>query len=92
MTDKRITIQTAEGQYEAILRVDNTNNCPLQEKLGMTRYSIPEPPEMMHNIPKYHTTKKLLSGQVLKIDISRPDPGRQLWNRKHRNNREETQE
>ena len=58
MADKRITIQTTEGQYEAIIRADNTNNCTLQEKLGLTRYRIPEPPETMRNIPEYHTAKK----------------------------------
>ena len=51
-TDKKITIQTTEGQYEAILRADNTNNCPLQGKLGLTRYRIPEPPRMMRKTPK----------------------------------------
>ena len=86
-TDKTITIHTTEGQYEAILRVDNTNNCPLQEKLGLTRYRISEPPRMMRNIPKYHTTKKLPAGQVLKFDISRPDPDRQLWSRKQKTTR-----
>ena len=31
LTDEKVTIQTTEGQYEATLRVDNTNNCPIQE-------------------------------------------------------------
>ena len=82
MTDRKVTIQTKEGQYEATLRVDNINNCPMQGKLGPARYRISEPPRMMHNIPKYHTTKQIQNGQVLKFDISRPDPGRQLWNRR----------
>ena len=87
-----MTIQTTEGRYEATLRVDNTNNCPLQEKLGLTRYSISKPPDMIRNIPKYYTTEKLLSVQILKFDVRRPDPDRQLWNRQQGNNRDETQE
>ena len=47
---------------------------------------------MMRNIPKYYTTKKLLTEQVLKFDIIRPDPDRQLWNRKRQNYESETQE
>ena len=58
-TDIKITIQTTEGQYETILTVDNSNNCPLQQKLGLARYRISEPPRMMRNIPKYYTTKNL---------------------------------
>ena len=30
-TDRKITIKTTEGQYETILTVDNTNNCPIQQ-------------------------------------------------------------
>ena len=92
MTDKKVTIQTKEGQYEATLRVENTNNCPMQEKLGLTRYRISEPPKMMHNIPKYHKTKQIQNVKVLKFDISRPDPGRQLWNRRQESRRNYTQE
>ena len=39
----------------------------------------------MRNIPKYHTTKQLQNGQVLKFDIRNPDPCRQLWNRRLEN-------
>ena len=85
-------MQTTEGQYEETLREDNKNNFPLQEKLGHTRYSISKPPMMMHNIPKYHTTKQIQSGQALKFDISRPDTGRQLWNRRQESRGNYTQE
>ena len=95
-TDRKVTIQTTEGQYETTLIVDNSNNCPIQQKLGLTRYRILEPPRMMRNIPKYYTTRNLPAGQTLKFDIRNPDPGRQLWNRTNRTqwneNRDETQE
>ena len=95
-TDRKITIQTAEGHYETILTVGNSNNCPLQQKLGLTRYKIPEPPMMMRNIPKYYATKNLPAGQPLKFDIRNPDPGKQLRNRTNQTqgneNGNETQE
>ena len=91
-TDRKITIQTAEGHYETILTVGNSNNCPLQQKLGLTRYKIPEPPMMMRNIPKYYTTKNLHAGQTLKFDIRNPDPGKQLWNRTNRTQRNENRD
>ena len=51
---------------------------------------------MMRNIPKYYTTRNLLSGKILKFDIKNPDPGKQLWNRTNRTqwneDRNETQE
>ena len=47
---------------------------------------------MMHNIPKHHATKQIQNGQVLKFDISRPDTGRQLWNRRQEGRGGYTQE
>ena len=78
---RTIPIQTTEGCYEATLTEDNPNNCQIQKQLGLTRYSIPQPPEMMRNIPMYRATTKLQHGQVLKFDTRKPDPGRRLWNR-----------
>ena len=80
-TNIKVTIQTTEGQYERTVEVDNTSNFPLQQRLGLAKYKIPEPPKMMHNIPKYYITKQLSAGQVLKFDIRNPEPTRQLWNR-----------
>merc|ERR1712112_78461 len=82
--NKTVTVQTKEGQYEATLTVDNDRNFPLREKhgkLGLTRYRISKPPMMMHNIPRYYTTKNLMNRHVLKFDIRKPDPHQQLWNR-----------
>ena len=79
-----VTIQTREGQYEATLTAETDGNCPLQkirEKLGLTRYKIPQPPIMMHNIPTHYTTKGLFSGKVPKFDIKRPTKDEQLWNK-----------
>ena len=89
---KTVTIQTTEGHYEATLTEDNSNNCLIQKQLGLTRYRIPKPPEMMHNIPTYHKTKNLQNGQVLKFDTRKPDPGRRLWNRQEEHERCDTQE
>ena len=50
------------------------------------------PPEMMRNIPMYHTTKQQQNGQVLKFDTKKPDPGRRLWNRQEEHGRHDTQE
>ena len=74
-----VTIRTREGRYEAGLIIDNTNNCPMQKKLNMARYRIPEHPRLMRNIPKFYTTKKLLHRQVRKFDIREPGPYQQLW-------------
>ena len=61
-TDNRnyVTTQTAGGRYEAIPQIDNANNSPIQRKLNLTRYGIPEPPRMMRNLPKFYTAGKLL--------------------------------
>ena len=79
-----MTIQTREGQYGTILTTETNEECPLRkisEKLGLTRYKIPRPPEMMRNIPKHYTTKGLVNGKVLKFDIRRPTKDEQLWNK-----------
>ena len=79
-----VTIQNREGQYEATLTAETDENCPLRtirEKLGLTRYKIPQPPKMMHNIPMHYTTKDLYNGKVLKFDIRRPTKDEQLWNK-----------
>ena len=79
-----VTIQTGEGQYETTLTEETDEECPLKqiiEKLGLTRYRIPQPPEMMHNIPKHYTTKGLVNGTVLKFDIRRPTNNERLWNK-----------
>ena len=54
----KATIQTTEGIYEERLTSDNSNNCPIQQKMHRTRYIISEPPRMMRNVPKYYTAKK----------------------------------
>ena len=77
-----VTIQTRGGSHEAGLIIDNTNNCQLQEKLNMTRYRIPQPPQLTHNIPRFYTAKKLSHRQVLKFDIREPGPHRQIWRKK----------
>ena len=89
---RTITTQPTEGCYDATLTEDNSNNCLIQKQLGLTRYIIPKPPDMMHNIPMYHTAKKLQHGQVLKFDTRKPDPGRRLWHRQEERERHETQE
>ena len=79
-----VTIQNREGQYEATLIAEKDENCPLQkirEKLGLTRYKIPQPPKTIHNIPMRYTTKGLFNGKVLKFDIKRPTKDEQLWNK-----------
>ena len=90
-----VTIQTREGQYETTLMEEMDEKCPLKqirEKLGLTRYRIPQPPEMMHNIPKYYTTKGLVNGKVLKFDIRRPTKDEQLWNKQTERTKNQTQE
>ena len=47
------TIQTTEGRYEERPTSDNSNNCPIQKKMHLARYSISRPPRAMRNIPKY---------------------------------------
>ena len=81
-TDKKVTIQTTEGCYDATMSGGNTNNSPIQKQLTLTRYRIPKPPMMMRNIPMYRATNQLHTGQVLKFDIRNPNPGRKLWNRR----------
>ena len=39
-----MAIQAKEGRYEAGPIIDNANNCPLREKLNLSRYRIPEHP------------------------------------------------
>ena len=65
---------------------------PIIEKLGLTRYRIPQPPEMMHNIPKHYTTKGLVNGTVLKFDIRRPTNNERLWNKQTESEKNQTQE
>lgn len=74
-----LTIQNDEGIYEARVAVADSNNFPLQTKLRITRYRIPEPPRLMRNIPKFYTSKELLRRHVLKFDIRDPRPNHQLW-------------
>ena len=81
------TIQTRGGIYESELNEGDTNNFPIQTKLGLTRYRISRPPRMMRNIAKYHTTKKMQQPQVRKFDIRNPDPGRQMRNRRGENSK-----
>ena len=49
--------KTTEGSYEALLKIDNACNFPLQKKLNLTRYCIAEPPLLRRNVPKFYTTK-----------------------------------
>ena len=76
-----VEIQTKEGGYEAGLIIDNTNNCPMQEKLNLAIYRIPEHPQLMRNVPKFYAAKKLIHRQVHKFDIVDPEPYHQLWRR-----------
>ena len=53
---------------------------------GLERYKIPEPPEMMHNVPTHYVTKDLVSGKVPKFDIRRPARDVQLWSKNRERN------
>ena len=76
-----VNIQTAEGREVARLQIDNSNRRPIRKKLNLTRDSIPEPPRMMRNAPKYYTAAKLLPRQVRKFDIRNPGPYQKIWRR-----------
>ena len=73
-TDDRnyVTAQTTEGSYESRLRIENPNNCPIQKKLNLARYSIPEPPIMMRKVPQYYTSEGLRRRKALKFDMRNP--------------------
>ena len=82
---RKVAIKTTGGRYEAELIEDNPNNCPIQRKMNLIRYTISRPRRMMRNTPKYREAEEMKNQQVPKFDIRNPDPVRQFWNRRGEN-------
>ena len=69
----RIPIQTSEGIYDAELREDNSNACPIRIT-EPERYRISIPTRLMRNVLKFYPAKMIENAQVRIINTSGAPP------------------